>query len=325
MIIITVLTLASCRRVDKENSVTSAAEQTSREDFISMTDSIGETTESETYQTQTQETETRVTETEAPVTEPPSTTKAPTTTAAPTTVPTTTKAVVTTTKIVTTTAKAVTTAVKETVTKKTESFDKSLATRTVEKTYFADLKYGVDRRRRVRIYYAQDANGREYKLGEEEISVFYDRSTYSASYNDLLPAARENRSTYKDYISEVLRLTNEMRAEGGIAPLTLDDKLTEQANVRAEEIAWSGLHSHTRPNTRSYSSLFIDNGYKTGTSGENIGWYQKTPAEVCRQWKESPTHYENIMNPVFTRIGIGVAAEADPSKGLCWVQHFYGA
>ena len=187
------------------------------------------------------------------------------------------------------------------------------------------LKYGVVLNRTIKVYYEMDMNGKITVTGEEVIKENYDRSAYSAGYSDLLPAARVNANTYKDYISEVLRITNAMRAEGGIAPLTLDNKLTEQANVRAEEVAWSGLHSHTRPNMKSYSSLFIENGYTTGTAGENIGWYQTDPAEVCRMWKESPTHYKNIMNPAYTKIGIGVAPEADPSKGLCWVQHFYGA
>lgn len=192
-----------------------------------------------------------------------------------------------------------------------------------EKVYNSDLKYGVDLHRYVTLYYGYDANGKKFLLKEEETNRVYDRSTYIASYNDLLPAAKANRQTYAAYINEVLRLTNNMRAAGGLAPLTLDEKLTTQANVRAEELAWSGKHSHYRPNLQSYTSLFKENGYTTGISGENLGWYYSTPADVCAAWKASQSHYENIMNPNFKKIGIGVAAEPDPTKNLCWVQHFY--
>jgi len=199
------------------------------------------------------------------------------------------------------------------------------ATTTETKTYVSDLKYGVDKRRTVKITYGYDSNGKKIVVSEEETKVVYDRSTYSASYSDLLPAAKQNRQTYASYINEVLRLTNEMRAEGGLAPLTLNEGLTEQANVRAEEVAWAGAtaHGHIRPNTRSYTSIFKENGFTSGLVGENVGWYYTTPSAVCAAWKASTTHYENIMNPDFKSIGIGVAAEADPTLGLVWVQHFY--
>lgn len=218
----------------------------------------------------------------------------------------------------------ITTAV-NTTSKVATSINYTGSTTTETKTYVSDLKYGVDKRRTVKITYGYDSNGKKFVVSEEETKVVYDRSTYSAEYSDLLPAAKQNRQTYASYINEVLRLTNEMRAEGGLAPLTLNEKLTEQANVRAEEVAWAGAkaHGHIRPNTRSYTSIFKENGFTTGTAGENVGWYYTTPAAVCAAWKASQTHYENIMNPEFKSIGIGIAAEADPTLGLAWVQHFY--
>lgn len=114
---------------------------------------------------------------------------------------------------------------------------------TENKTYTSDLKYGVDLHRHVTIYYGFNSEGKKYVLKEEETGRTYDRSTYSATYSQLLPAAQKNRQTYAAYISEVLRLTNQMRAEKGLRPLQLSEKLCTQANVRAEEVAWSGKHS----------------------------------------------------------------------------------
>ena len=120
-----------------------------------------------------------------------------------------------------------------------------------------------------------------------------------------------------------LEITNGFRAEGGIEPLELDDKLIEIASVRAEELAWSAVYSHTRPNMRSFSSVFKDGGLTTGAVGENIGWGFGTPEEVCQAWRESETHYENIMNPKFKKVGFGVAADPDKDAKFCWVQHFW--
>lgn len=218
------------------------------------------------------------------------------------------------------TSKASTTAKPSTTSGKIEGYSGRVVTE--NKTYTSDLKYGVDLHRHVTIYYGFNSLGKKYVLKEEETGRTYDRSTYYASFNDLLPAAKQNRQTYAAYINEVLRLTNQMRAEKGLRPLQLSEKLCTQANVRAEEVAWSGKHSHYRPNLKSYTSIFKENGITTGLAGENLGWYYSSAADVCAAWKASQTHYDNIMNPEFRYIGIGVAAEADPTKNLCWVQHF---
>ncbi|MBR3620592.1 MAG: hypothetical protein IKN56_03720 [Clostridia bacterium] len=227
----------------------------------------------------------------------------------------------------TTTTRATTTTTRASTTAKTTSASGDFGgytgrVVTENKTYTSDLKYGVDLHRHVTIYYGFNSQGKKYVLKEEETGRTYDRTTYTATYNQLLPAAQKNRQTYAAYISEVLRLTNQMRAERGLRPLQLSEKLCTQANVRAEEVAWSGKHSHIRPNLKSYTSIFRENGISTGLAGENLGWYYTSAADVCAAWKASQTHYENIMNPDFKYIGIGVAAEADPTKNLCWVQHF---
>lgn len=259
--------------------------------------------------------------TTAPTTTAAETTTVPTTTEAPTT--TTTTTVVTTTEKKTTTTKKATTTKKPTTTKAPETEentgnDSGNSERQVENEV---LKYGVTVRRVIRIYY--DVLDGEKVEKDREISETYNRFNYSASYADLLPAAKKNRNTYSDYINEILRITNGYRKEGGLEPFTLNTKLTEIANVRAEELAWSGKHSHYRPDGSHCFSIFRENGFNSGLAGENIGWGFASPEAVCQAWKDSPTHYENIMNPQFTQIGIGVAADADPDSNFCWVQHFY--
>jgi len=158
---------------------------------------------------------------------------------------------------------------------------------------------------------------------ESDGTQSYNRAGYNATYDELLPAAKTNRSNYSSTINEVLRLTNKMRSEKGLSALTLDSKLTEQACVRAEEVAWSGKHSHTRPDLSSWKTMFTDNGYTTGTAGENLAWGYNNAADACAAWKASSGHYENIIDSRFTKIGIGVAQ--DPETGyLVMVQHFYG-
>lgn len=261
------------------------------------------------------------------------TTTAPTTAATTTAAPTTTEPTTVTTTAAPTT-KAATTA-KAKATTKAPTYAPKLTTKAPEEapegTYIIDrssksetydLKYGVRLRRTVTEIYHLYADGTRV-LADTEVYESYPRRDYRASYSDLLPAAKANRKTYADEIEEVLRITNGYRAAAGLPAFRLSDKLCEQACVRAEEIAWSGDHDHYRPNGRYFSTIFRENGYDEGLAGENLGWGYKTPKGVCEAWKASQTHYENIINPRFTKIGIGVAADPNPEGNLCWVQHFY--
>ena len=260
------------------------------------------------------------------------TTAAPTTTQAPTTAattaaPTTTKKVTTTAKPTTTkvtTTKAVTTTQKATTTEAaTEPTTLPLTDfhRREEDAYTEKLKYGVIRSRAVTRYFALLDDGTEVVAKEDFVDV-YTRLGYSAGYNDLLPAAKDNREEYREMIDEILSIINSYRAEGGIEPLELDETLTEIACARAEEIAWSGRHSHTRPNGKYFHSLIKEAGVESGFVGENIGWGYTTARDVCEAWKASKTHYENLMNPDFKKTGIGIAADPDPDGNFCWANLF---
>lgn len=248
-----------------------------------------------------------------------------TTTAAPTTTATTTKPTASTTKP--TTAEKVTTTVKKVVTTIAKTTEKSTLPaeyRTENDTETVMLKYGVIRTRGTVTTYAKLEDGSE-EVYDVEISELFNRIGYYATYDDLLPAAEENRKEYKSEIKKVLEIINSYRKEGGLKPLELDDKLTTVACARAEELAWSGRFSHYRPNGKYFSSILKDAGINKGSAGENIGRGYDSPEAVCEAWKASESHYENIMNPDFTKIGIGVAADPDSDGKLCWSQLFITA
>lgn len=252
-------------------------------------------------------------------------TTAPTTTQPTTAKPTTTKITTTAKKVVTTVKKAATTVstTTEPVTQPRTRVNSLLEKRTEEETYVTELRYGVVQRRIVKTYYEEREDGTEVVVKEEITADVIDRTLYRADYDDLLPAAKENRETYRSKINEVLEIINAYRAEGGLPPLKLNEELTEIACVRAEEIAWSGDHDHTRPNLESCFSLMRENGFSSGLAGENIGWGFDSAETVCQAWKDSETHYENIMNPDFTETGIGIAADPKENGKLCWAQYFY--
>lgn len=182
-------------------------------------------------------------------------------------------------------------------------------------------KYGVIINKYKKIYY-QLVDGERVIVDSEYTDYSYIRRGYKATYDELLPAARQNRNEYSAYIGKILKILNGYRAEKGVSPLKLNEKLTVMSCARAEEIAWSGVQGHTRPDGRKCFSIFKEAGYDAGTAGENLGYGFWTPEEVCQAWKDSRTHYNNIIDKRFTVIGIGVAADPDERGKLVWATHF---
>ena len=179
-------------------------------------------------------------------------------------------------------------------------------------TYFEEgtLKYGVD----YKIQRYANKNGDLYS-GRPVLN----RKNYKASYEDLLPAATENSQKYNTYIRNAVSDINEKRAAAGKAALVADDILTEQANVRAEEVAWTERDTALRPDGTSYTSLFERNGYSEGSGAEirrvDYSSYNTAIASILK---------DKAINGDFEKIGVGVAQNPESQK-LVFVVHLYSA
>ena len=128
------------------------------------------------------------------------------------------------------------------------------------------------------------------------------------------PDAEENLS----FAKQVVNLVNEERAKAGLSALVLDETLASAAMVRATEIETS--FSHTRPDGRSFSTVLSDMGIQYRRSGENIAWGQQSPKAVMEDWMNSKGHRANILNPNFTKIGVGYRKNA--AGRTYWTQLF---
>lgn len=110
---------------------------------------------------------------------------------------------------------------------------------------------------------------------------------------------------YHRYIQQITNLVNVERSKAGLAPLTLDKKVTAAAQVRAEEIRQS--FSHTRPNGSNFATALREENISYRRAGENIAWGQPSPEAVVKAWMNSSGHRANILNKNFTKIGVGYA------------------
>ena len=114
---------------------------------------------------------------------------------------------------------------------------------------------------------------------------------------------QDNGTVQGDYASQVAALVNAVRAQHGLAALTVDTKVQRAAQVRAVETAQS--FSHTRPNGSSFSTALTEAGVTYRTAGENIAYGQSTPQAVVDAWMNSSGHRANILSSSYTTIGVG--------------------
>jgi hypothetical protein len=106
-----------------------------------------------------------------------------------------------------------------------------------------------------------------------------------------------------DDVSDYLGRINATRAAAGVAPLTLDGELSGLAQAWAQQLAdWQRLQH------ASDLSVGVTQPWKK--LGENVG-RGGTTAAIYPAFVASPTHYANIVDPSFTRIGIGVVYGSD--------------
>ncbi len=144
-----------------------------------------------------------------------------------------------------------------------------------------------------------------------------------------------------------LELVNMERVKVGAAPLTSNTYLRDYAYVRAEETVT--LFSHTRPDGTNALDGIDSDKYPYYTVGENIcytthlGNAYITPetryftgsdaqletlsAIIFSLFKNSPGHYQNMINSNFTECGIGIstAVRSDTDIPFFYVAHIFGS
>lgn len=145
---------------------------------------------------------------------------------------------------------------------------------------------------------------------------------YSVGFKDAIPQDPPDDDTVDPFLEEVVRLVNVERAKENLSPLQMDEKLNQAAGVRAEEIVTN--FDHTRPNGTSCFTVLNEFGISYMTASENIAAGYTTPAKVVEGWMNSDGHRENIMNPAFTKIGIGHCFVSRSQYGHYWTQLFTG-
>ena len=166
------------------------------------------------------------------------------------------------------------------------------------------------------VYWDSDAKCVQVESGKPYTG---EASVTSAEAKPVEQPAQTDVATAKQ---DIIDRTNALRKENGVAVLRVNDKLMQAAQVRADEMAASGVYSHTRPDGRK-SNTVTDSRY----TGENIhsiselylDQQQKTLSEaVVNLWSNSKAHADNMTSSRYGEIGVGLARGVNQNGLDCW-------
>lgn len=99
------------------------------------------------------------------------------------------------------------------------------------------------------------------------------------------------------YVNRIVTLVNAQRTAHGLRPLTWSPC------ARSFAAPWSTHMAAT--NTLAHQSLAPILRCPARTAGENIAYGSVSADQMMSMWMNSPGHRANILNPAFTRIGVG--------------------
>lgn len=122
------------------------------------------------------------------------------------------------------------------------------------------------------------------------------------------------------YQKDVLNLMNRERKARGMEPLKLDETLNKLAIMKSNDMVKNKYFSHTSPVYGTPYDMLKKYNVQFMAAAENIAAGQRDPKTVMRSWMSSSGHRKNILNPRYTKVGIG----KDSSNSSVWTEIFIG-
>lgn len=122
-----------------------------------------------------------------------------------------------------------------------------------------------------------------------------------------------NKVSITEFEHLIWKNTNAERAKNNLPPLVYDEGLADMARQHSRNMVAFGFFDHVDHigrrvdgrKSKLYPQLIVS------SIGENLARFYNTdgiytPQEIVTGWMKSPLHRENILDPRFTHIGVGV-------------------
>ena len=114
--------------------------------------------------------------------------------------------------------------------------------------------------------------------------------------------------------AQFVGLINQLRSNNGVQPLEVDSGLQDIAERWAQQMAAANGIRHNPHLVHEVDSEVTTEWTKLG---ENVGW-DYSVQDLFDAFVNSPKHYANLVDPTFSKLGVGVAVT---SSGQIFTSH----
>ncbi len=122
---------------------------------------------------------------------------------------------------------------------------------------------------------------------------------------------------------KIIKLTNEIRKKLNLPLLEKDILLNQVALAKAKDMLTNQYFAHESPLGKKLSDWLEESGYDYEIAGENLAIGFISAEEVVRAWEQSQSHYENIIEPRYQEIGVGmISGEYNGKESTLVAQYF---
>jgi len=124
--------------------------------------------------------------------------------------------------------------------------------------------------------------------------------------------------------NEVIRLTNEKRAQSGLPPLEMNPTLNAAALAKGTDMINKDYWAHVAPDGTQPWKFFTEFGYKYRYAGENLARDFSNPSSAVDAWMASPSHKENLLSANYKEIGVAVVEGDMAGVDTTIIVQFFG-
>lgn len=124
--------------------------------------------------------------------------------------------------------------------------------------------------------------------------------------------------------TDVIRLVNSARAEAKLSPLKENEVLDIAAKTKADDMGSKEYFSHNSPDGKTPWDFIKGAGYKYVAAGENLAMDFMSAEAAHNALMASPTHRANILNPLYTEMGISVVQGTFDGRPSIYLVQYFG-
>jgi len=123
---------------------------------------------------------------------------------------------------------------------------------------------------------------------------------------------------------KVITLTNNIRSNQGLGLLEENSKLNQAAVKKVEDMFINQYFAHVSPQGLGLKDFVNSTSYNYIVIGENLAIGFESASEVVEAWKNSPTHYNNLVDPNFKEIGVALTSGVYKQENTFLTAQYFG-